>query len=151
MDAVKDMNIQQTPQVEGIPRNEEELQEALARIPKFNVGAFLCTPVWGIAHGKWIVIMLYPIWVFVDSCIRGAVYNTSPLSVTLAIIATVGTLAFSFVFARTCGPHAYLRVAHKMTVDTYLSRQRVWAWAMLVVAIAVIALASWYNLFIYQP
>jgi hypothetical protein len=136
-------------EVSGIPKSEEELNAALDKLPRFNIGAMLLPMVWGPAHGFWVMILLYPVWVFVDSQIRGAVAYGG-VSIVLAALSLVVTIGVSIFFSATSGKHAYLRVAHKVGIDKYLRREKIWAIASIVAAIAVVALATFYNIYIYD-
>jgi len=48
-------------------------EEFMRGLPRFNVAAFLLPPIWGPAHGFWVTILYYPIWLFVDN-----LYHASP-------------------------------------------------------------------------
>ncbi len=130
---------------ERIPQTQEELETNIALLPKINIGALFATPVWGPAHGHWITVLLYPLWVFVDDTILAAVKNGG-VAIVLAAIVTAGTIAFCIFFSRTAGEKSYLRVADKVPIQTYLKREKIWAVVSVLISITVVCIATWYNL-----
>jgi hypothetical protein len=102
--------------------------------------------VWGPAHGYWVCILFYPLWIFADNCIYSAWSTGHILAIILAVLVLLGTAAFTIFFARTAGPGAYARVANKVPIDAYLKRERIWAVASAVIAIVFLAVATWFNL-----
>ena len=127
-----------------------EVRANLERLPRLSLGALFAPVIWGPAHGHWLTIALYPIWVWVDDLIMAAVKTPEPLTIVLAVLVTAGTVAVTVFFALTAGPKGYLRVADRVPIDTYLKRERYWAIGGIVFAIAVIALATWFNLTMYD-
>jgi diamine N-acetyltransferase len=126
-----------------------EYEDDLERLPRFSLAGFLLTPIWAPAHGFLIAILLYPAWVFVDSLIRQAVEQRTVLSIGLAIIILFATIAVSAWIASSSQRNAYLRVAGKVPLKTYLMRERIWNIVSVPVAIIVVSLATYYNLIIY--
>ena len=115
----------------------------LPHLPSFNWGAFLMPPIWGAGHGQVFTVLLYPVWLLVDNLLWEAYTGVgSPL---LAGLALAGTLAFMVFYARGANLLGYLRVCQKMTPEEYVGCERRWAWAMAVVALAMVAFATWYN------
>ena len=125
-------------------RQEEEFMSHIAR---FNWGAFLMPGIWGPAHGVWVSIVFYPLWLLVDNLIFSAYQNPQPLSISLATIALVIIIAFSFAFARISHPYAAHRAIDRgLTFEQYNKRQRIWALVSLLLALAALAWATYYNL-----
>lgn len=116
----------------------------LPHIPAFNWGAFLMPPIWGAGHGQVFAVVLYPLWLMVDNLLWGAIHGTA--SPVLAGISLAGTLAFMFFYARTANYVAYMRVITTMSPREFVARERAWAVGMAVLAIAMVAFATWYNL-----
>ena len=94
-------------------------EEFLSGMPRVNLGALFLPPVWGAAHGLWVAILFYPLWLVADNCFYGAFANPSPLSIGRALI---------------------------VLVSQYLRRQRVWAVVSIIVGVAMVAAATYYNL-----
>lgn len=136
--------------------DEKSLDEAgyvkvdLSRLPKINLGALFMPAIWGPAHGQWITILFYPIWIFADNCIVAAV-QFGGVTIFLSSLVVLGTAAATLFFARTIGQKAYLRVAHKVPLEKYLARERVWAVVSALIALVFIGFATWYNLAIVLP
>lgn len=124
-----------------------EEEKFLRGLPRVNVGALLLAPVWGPAHGMWPAFLFFVAWLFVDNAIWAASVQPTAMNVVLAAIMLVGLVAATVVFAIVAQPFATHR-AEAMGVDraTYLRRQRAWAVAGAVAAVAVVAFATWYNL-----
>lgn len=118
--------------------------EPLPRFPKFNWGAFLIPPIWGVAHGLWAGVFFLPLWAFVDSAIRSTVGRAIWMQV-VAWGTLVVTLAFQYEFGRTANRLAWRRASQRMTLDTYVRRQRLWAIGG---AVVIIALAVWILIYL---
>ena len=52
-------------------------EKFLKGIPRVNVGALFLPPIWGPAHGIWITILWYPIWLFADTTFYAAARGVS--------------------------------------------------------------------------
>lgn len=133
-------------EVEG----EEAIAAELSKLPKMNWGALFMPAIWGPAHGSWITILFYPIWIFADNCLVAGV-QFGGLAIVGSVIVFLGTAALMIFYGLTAGQRAYLRVAHKMTMETYLKRERIWTVVSLAIALVFIAFATWYNLTIVLP
>lgn len=122
-------------------------EKFLRGLPRVNMGALLLAPVWGPAHGMWPAFLFFVAWLFVDNAIWAASVQPTVMNVVLATVMLVGLVAATVVFAIVAQPFAAHR-AEAMGVDraTYLRRQRAWAVAGAVAAVAVVAFATWYNL-----
>jgi len=119
-------------------------------LPQINWGALFMPAVWGPAHGQWITILFYPLWLFADTSITNAVFFGG-FTYVLAVSVVLGTAAATIFFALTIGRKTYARVAHKMTMQQYRSRERIWAVISALVALVFLGLATWYNLAIRLP
>ena len=119
--------------------------DPLPRLPKMNWGAFLMPALWGPAHGQWYLILMYPIWLFLDNIIYTAVWQGG-WYVPLAALCLAVMVAFMAMYGRGANTFAYLRVAQTRTLEEYLSRERVWTCAMAAIALVFVVFATWYNL-----
>ncbi len=122
-----------------------EDSEPLPHLPKMNWGAFLMPALWGPGHGQWYLILMYPIWLFLDNIIYTAVHAGGWYAL-LAVACLACMLVFLVVYARGANVFGYLRVAQEKTVEEYLKREKVWAVAMAVIAVVFVVFATWYNL-----
>jgi hypothetical protein len=121
-------------------------------VPPINIGALFLPPIWGPAHGLWITILFYPLWLFADNMFFAAYCQRTPLSIVLAVIVGVILLAVTLLFARLSQPYAAHRaVSRGVAKITLVHRERLWAVICVIVGLAMIALATWYNLFIRTP
>lgn len=121
----------------------------LPKIARINIGALFMPPIWGPAHGMWPTILFYPLWVFVDSCLMAA-RTQGGSAIPVAILVVLGTAAITIWFAVTAQAPAYMRVAGRMTVEQFNKRERIWAVISIVIALVFVALATYYNLFLYE-
>ena len=123
---------------------EEELMEGLLPI---NIGAFICPVIWGPAHGHIITLLYYPLWIFIDYELFFAYTNPEPMSIAFASIMIVVLIVVSLIYARLAQPLAAHRAAAKgKSKERYKREERIWAVVSIIIAIAVIAFATWYNL-----
>lgn len=121
----------------------------LEGVPRFNIAAFLMPAIWGPAHGIWVAILYYPLWLVADNCFVNALVARTPFSIVLAVIVAVGLLAMTVAFSIVSQPFALHRAVDLgVSKETYLHRQRIWAVAMAVVAAVALIAATYYNLFI---
>ncbi len=135
------------------PMNEAEtaqVSEDLKKLPAINWGALLMPAVWGPAHGYWVTVLFYPLWIFADVSLTNALFHGG-FTIVLAVTVFLGTAAFTLFFARTAGARAYLRVAHKVSLQEYLRRERIWIAVSALIALVFLGLATWYNLAIRLP
>lgn len=136
--------------------DEQALDEAgyvkvdLSKLPKINWGALFMPAIWGPAHGQWLTILFYPIWIFADTCFVNAIFHGG-VFILFALLVFLGTAAVTIFYARTAGQKAYVRVAHKMSLERYLKRERIWALVSACIALVFIGLATWYNLTFVLP
>lgn len=123
---------------------EERFLEGL---PRFNVAAFLLPPVWGPANGFWVTFLYYPAWLFTDNIIYAAYSSPSAMSIAVAVLAALTVLLVSVAFSLVSQPIAAHRAAERgVSRERYLGRQRIWAWASILIACAMLSFATWYNL-----
>ncbi|MBO7701792.1 MAG: viscotoxin-A3 [Eggerthellaceae bacterium] len=124
-----------------------EEEKFLKGLPRMNWGAFLMPGIWGPAHGFWVCILFYPLWVFIDYVIYGAYIDPQPWTIALAVICSIILFAITLAFALVSQPIAAHRAADKgISREEYLRRERIWAVVCLVIAIAFLAWATYYNL-----
>lgn len=125
----------------------EEQQRALMQgVPRVNIAALFLPPIWGPAHGLWVAIVFYPLWLVADTCFVNAFAERTPLAIALGAIVLVALTAVTFVFSATSQKYALLRaLSMGSTKEAYLKRQRIWAVASVVVGLVMIAAASYYN------
>ena len=124
-----------------------EEEKFLKGLPRVNLGALLMPGIWGPAHGMWVAILFYPLWVFADNIIFNAYLNPEPIAIALAVIVGAAMIAFSVAFAIVSQPFAAHRAENRgVSRETYLKRQRIWAIVSFVLAVIAIAWATYYNL-----
>lgn len=114
-------------------------------MPRVNWGAFLMPSIWGPAHHIWASIFFYPIWLLADTSLRAAAGMGGWRGVLLAILVLGIMVAVEAWFAMTASGPAYARMAERYSLERYLERERIWAWAMLPIALVFIVLATYYN------
>lgn len=130
---------------EEIAREEDFLRD----VPRVNVGALFLPPIWGPAHGFWITILFYPLWLFADNTLYSAYSAPNALSIALAVVVLALLVAVTAVFSIVSQPLAAHRAAERgVSRKKYLARQRVWAIACVIAGCAMIAGATYYNLVI---
>ncbi|MDR0514784.1 MAG: hypothetical protein LBG81_06460 [Coriobacteriaceae bacterium] len=119
----------------------------LKGLPRLNLGALFMPPIWGPAHGMWATVLFYPLWLFADNAIYAAWSERTPLAFVVAALVFASLTAGTVAFAILGQPFAAHRAASKgMARLDYLKRERLWAVVSLVLAVAMLAWASYYNL-----
>ena len=97
----------------------------LEGIPRWSIGALFLPPIWGPAHGLWIAILFYPLWLFADNMFYAAFSERTPLAIALAVIVGVALLGVTLLFSRLSQPYAAHR-AHargaRKHIDVELDR-----------------------------
>jgi hypothetical protein len=121
-----------------------EKDEPLPRLPRMNWGALFMPALWGPGHGQWFMILFYPLWLFLDNLIYGAVRGTGP--VWLAVAAGLMAAAFTVFYARNANYYGYLRVVQEKSPEEYLRGERFWTVLGVVIGVAFLVFATWYNL-----
>ena len=123
---------------------EEKWMEGL---PRMNWGAFFMPGIWGPAHGFWVSILFYPLWLLVDHLIFSAYATPEPWKVALAVAAIIAITGITVAFAIASQPFAAHRAEAKgVSREKYLKRERIWTVISLVLAIAALAWATYYNI-----
>lgn len=132
----------------GLSENDIQREnEFLADIPFLNWGAFFMAPIWGIAHGDWPAVLFYPLWIFCDNLVYFAWMNPSTLNIVLAGVTLLVMGLIMLAYARVSSPRSAHRAAQQgYTLEQYLKREKQWAVGMAIIAIVMLALATWYNL-----
>lgn len=124
-----------------------EEEKFLEGLPRMNWGAFFMPGIWGPAHGFWICILFYPLYVFIDYLLYGAYIEPEAWKVILAAVSFVLLLALHVAFAIVSQPMAAHRAADRgVARETYLKRQRIWAVVCFAIAVIGILWATYYNL-----
>ena len=121
----------------GEPLTDEQIAEEekfLAGLPWVNLGALFLAPVWGPAHGMWAAFLFFVAWLFADNVIYAATVEPTVMNVVLAVLMAAGLVAATVVFAMG------------VSRETYLRRERIWAVVGAIIAVAIVAFATWYNL-----
>ena len=131
-------------------KEDKAYREALMEgLPPINLGALFMPPIWGPAHGIWITILYYPIWLFADNLLYAAYSNPAPLSIALAVLMAVILAIVTIVFARVSQGYACQRALKRgKTKETYLKEQKIWAVVSALIAVVFLAAATYYNIMI---
>ena len=116
------------------------------RIPLVNIGALFLPPIWGPAHGLWVAIVFYPLWIVADTCFVNALAERTPLAIAVGAVVFVALTAVTVAFSVASQKYALCRaLAMGVSEGTYLKRQRIWAVASVLIGLAMIAAATYYN------
>ena len=132
-------------------KDEQIVQEDefLKGLPRFNIGAFLLPPIWGPAHGIWVTILYYPIWLFVDNLFYATFEEPTVLAISLSVLAFVLLLGITIAFAIISQPFAAHRAEERgISRKDYLKRERAWAIGCAIGGVILLVLATSYNLLI---
>lgn len=125
---------------------EEQFMEG---IPRINIGALVLAPVWGPGHGIWATILLYPLWLFIDNAIYAAWTERTIFASIVAGVLIVSVAVGMVVFSLVSQPYAAHKAAEKgISKEKYLKRERIWAVVCIVLGIAALTWATYYNLMI---
>lgn len=135
----------------GFELSDEQIRAErafLKGVPRLNIAAFLMPAIWGPAHGIWVAILYYPLWLVADNCFVNALVARTPFAIALALVVAVGLLLMTTAFSIVSQPFALHRAVEMgVSKETYLRRQRIWAVAMAAVAFVAVCAATYYNLF----
>lgn len=134
----------------GEPLTDEQIVEEekfLAGLPRVNLGALFLAPVWGPAHGMWAAFLFFVAWLFADNVIYAATVEPTAMNVVLAILMAAGAGGRNRgVRHRGAAFRGASGREHGVSRETYLRRQRIWAVVGAIIAVAIVAFATWYNL-----
>ena len=123
---------------------EEKFLEGLLPI---NIGALFMPGIWGPAHGFWVCILFYPLYLFADNLFYAAYETGEPWAIALAVFAGIMLTVLHIVFARLGMPLSAHKADSKgVSRETYVKRERIWAVVSIVLAIAAVAWATYFNL-----
>ena len=126
---------------------QKKIEEMNAGVPRLNIGALFLPPLWGCAHGLWVSIAFYPLWLVADTCFVNALAERTPLAVGLGVIVFAALTAVTFAFAIRSQPYAFNRaLSMGVSKETYLKRQKIWAVVSVLVGIGLLVAATYYNL-----
>lgn len=120
------------------------LDEPKPKMPLINLGALFMPALWGPAHGQWFMILFYPLWLMLDNLIYGSVHGTYPAWISIASVLV--TAAFTVFYAMRANVHGYIRVASEKSPEEYLATERRWSILFILIGVAFVAFATWYNL-----
>lgn len=131
----------------------EQIAAARARlmkgVPSLNIGALFMPAIWGPAHGIWITILYYPIWLLADNMFYGVYTDPRPITIVFAVLGVIALAGVTIAFARAAQQQGLLRALERgKTKEQYLESEKKWAVAMVIVAIIFLAAATYYNLVI---
>ena len=122
-------------------------EEFLKGLPPINIGAFFMPGIWGPAHGFWACLLFYPLYLFADNLFYSAYVTAEAWIIALAVLAGIILVVIHLAFARVSGPLSAHRSENRgISRETYLRRERIWAVVCVILAIAAIAWATYYNL-----
>lgn len=141
-------------------REEQKAQKALQAtvrdyltgLPRFNIGALFLPPIWGPAHGMFLTLLWYPVWLFADNLFFAAYSVGSTFSYIAALLCFVILTLFTFYFSYAIQPRAALYCIERgKTKEQFQRRQKIWAVVSAIVGIIMLAFATYYNLCLRAP
>lgn len=118
--------------------------EPLPHMPAMNWGALFMPALWGPVHGQWYMILFYPLWLVLDNLIYGALHGSAMWPI--ALVASLATAAFTVYYALHANTWGYVRAGTEHTLEEYLRRERLWTVVFVILGVAFLAFASWYNI-----
>ncbi|MDO4443147.1 MAG: DUF2628 domain-containing protein [Slackia sp.] len=128
---------------------EQERHALEESVPRVNIGALFLPPIWGPAHGLWVAIAFYPLWLVADTCFVNAFAERTPLAIAIGIAVFVGLTAVTAAFSVVSQKYALRRaLAMGVSKESYCRRQRIWAVGSVVAGLVMIAAATYYNVFL---
>ena len=120
--------------------------------PVQYAAALLPPSIWGPAHGLFLTLLWYPVWLFADNLFFAAYSVGSTFSYIAAILAFVILTLFTFYFAYAIQPRAALYCIERgKTKEQFQRRQKIWAVVGIIVGILMLAFATYYNLCLRAP
>lgn len=143
----QDVDPTERDQRRAMEKEQAYFRKQMKGLLPINLGALFMPPIWGPAHGIWITILFYPLWLFADNLFYAAYSEPTTLTVACTILVFIGSVAVTVIFAWVGQRYAFRRaLTMGKTKEEYQKKQRIWAVCMAIVAIIFIALATWYNL-----
>lgn len=144
---------EEAPEAEEQQPTQAELNAARAKlmqgVPSINIGALFMPAIWGPAHGAWITILYYPIWLLADNMFYGVYTDPRPITVFFAVLGIIALAGVTVAFARAGQQQGLMRALERgKTKEQYLETEKKWAVAMIIVAVIMLAAATYYNLFV---
>ena len=138
---------EETPKGQLTPEEIAAEERLMEGIPRLNIGALFMPGIWGPVHGLWVSILFYPLWLFADNTFYSAFTYPTAMSIAFAVIVFVLMAAVQIAFAILGQPFAARRAAAKnKTRQQYLKEQRIWAVICVVIGVAFLVIATYYNL-----
>ncbi|MDF1541865.1 MAG: hypothetical protein RQ731_05260 [Anaerosomatales bacterium] len=113
-------------------------------IGRFNWGAFLIPPIWGVANGQWPGVFFLALWVFIDNVLRGPQPFGIWSTVAGAVLAGV-TIGAQALYAANANRIAWYRMAGRVSPERFARRQRLWGIAG---GVTIVGMGVWITLFI---
>ena len=124
-----------------------EEEAFLEGVPRVNIGALLMPGIWGPGHGFWPCILFYPLYLVADNLFFAAYTGKEPWMIAVAVVVGVLLLGVHIAFSLVSGPISAHRADSKgVSREKYLKRERIWAVVCVILAIAALAWATYYNL-----
>lgn len=131
---------------------QAQVRDYLDGLPRFNVGALFLPPIWGPAHGMFLTLLWYPIWLFADNLFFAAYSVGSTFSYVAAFLCFIILTLFTFYFSYAIRPRAALYCIERgKTKEQFQRRQKIWAVVSVIIGIAMLAFATYYNLNLRAP
>lgn len=94
-------------------------------LPRFNWGAFLAAPIWGVAYGLWSGVFFLPAWAFVDNVLRGPrVFGA--WTAALGWVMAAATLGLQYLYARSANRLVWHRSRGTLDLTRYARCQLWW-------------------------
>lgn len=131
---------------------QKQVRDYLSGLPRFNIGALFLPPIWGPAHGMFLTLLWYPVWLFADNVFFAAYSVQSTISIVMAVLTAAILVLFTFYFSYAIQPRAAIHCIERgMTKEQFQKRQRIWAVVSVIGGLVMIAAATYYNLCIRTP
>ena len=135
---------------------------AIPELPRFNWGAFLMPPVWGVGHGSWAGVLVLPLWLFTDSAFQAAYFTSGTMSGSSAVtvwampilmaIATVALMLwYGFRGWGLAWRRKFDRGENGLTYQQFLSRERRWIFVSAPLLVFAVALAVYFWTVVLLP
>lgn len=137
---------------EDIEQEARLAEEYLEGTPRLNIGALLVPPIWGPAKGIWATILWYPLWVFADNCMYAWWSQGTVLATVVGIATLVLMVGVTIIFSYYSRMYAAVRAVRQgKTKEEFHRTERNWAIAGAILAVLLLAFATFYNLYVRVP